>query len=151
MLSDRHTMLSFDSFTSDIIPIDNGIVQGETASMILYLIYRHGLINILQGPHEDGGAYVNDTFIAIANTFNECDNMLNNMLNKQSVWSSLHNSVAEITKFQCLHLTSHKNIERADFIHTQTHQHIACIPLVHLLEVHIDQELHWHSHVQHAI
>ena len=84
MLRDRKTMLSFDSFTSLDISIDNSISQRDSTSMILYLIYSHGLINILQGLYEDGGAYINDTFfMAITNTFEECDDKLDDMLYKQ--------------------------------------------------------------------
>jgi len=61
MLKDRCTTLTFDDYTFENIPIDNGIGQGETVS-ILYLIYSHGLVNIPQGQNEDGGAYVDDTF-----------------------------------------------------------------------------------------
>ena len=106
MLKDRKTTLSFDDFTSLRFDIDNGIGQGETASMILYLIYSYGLVAIPQGTDEDGGAYVDDNFfMAIADTFEECDMLLNDMLDKQSAWSTAHNSQAEISKFQCLRLT----------------------------------------------
>jgi len=106
MLNERTTRLSFNDFTSHDINIDNGIGQGETASMILYLIYSYGLINILQGPNKAGGAYVDDTFfMAIADTFDECDVLLNYMLDKPRDWSATHDSQAEISKFQCLWLT----------------------------------------------
>ena len=41
MLTDRHTRLKFDGFTSNWANIDNGIVQGDPLSMLL-------LISILQ-------------------------------------------------------------------------------------------------------
>ena len=37
MLTNRHTRLRFDGFTSDLIAIDNSIVQGNPLSMLLYL------------------------------------------------------------------------------------------------------------------
>ena len=46
LLRDRKTMLSFADFTLESINIDNGIGQGETGSMILYLIYSYGLVAI---------------------------------------------------------------------------------------------------------
>jgi hypothetical protein len=152
MLKDRKTTLSFDDFTTALIDIDNGIGQGETASMILYLIYSYGLVAIPQGINEDGGAYVDDNFfVAIANTFEECDDLLNNMLNKQKDWSAAHNSRAEISKFQCLRLTRRKNVTRTDFIHRQAQQVITCVKDARLLGVQIDQELRWHQHVQQAV
>jgi len=54
----------------------------------------------------DGGAYVDDNFFwAACDMFKECNMKLNDMLNKQEVWSPTHNSKAEVTKFKCLHLT----------------------------------------------
>jgi hypothetical protein len=106
MLKNRKTTLSFDDFSSSLIDIDNGIGQGETASMILYLIYSHGLVAIPQGNNEDGGAYIDDNFfVAIEDTFEKCDIVLNNMLDQQNIWSAAHNSRAELSKFQCLRLT----------------------------------------------
>jgi hypothetical protein len=63
LLSDCSTHLKFDDFISSVMEIDNGISQGEPGSMILYLIYSKGLACILQGPNEDGGAYVDNNFI----------------------------------------------------------------------------------------
>jgi hypothetical protein len=151
LLKDRKTKLSFDDYVSELIDIDNGIGQGEPGSMILYLIYNYGLISIPQGPQENGGGYVDDTFfMAIADTFEECDQILNGMLDKQERWSRSHNSNAEISKFQCLRLTRKKNIERADF-HRTTGQTIACVKTAKLLGVQLDQELRWHPQVTQAV
>ena len=107
MLKDRKTMLSSDDFTSLPFNIDNGIGQGETASMIFDLIYSYSLVAVPQGTDKDGGAYMDDNFImAIADTFEECNTMLNNILDKQSAWSVAYNSQAEISKFQCQGTTS---------------------------------------------
>ena len=52
MLCRCHTVLTFD------IPIDNGIGQGESSSMLLYLIYSHTLVAIPSSLGGDGGALV---------------------------------------------------------------------------------------------
>ena len=44
MLTNQHTRLRFDGFTSDLVAIDNGIVQGNPLSMLLYLFYNADLI-----------------------------------------------------------------------------------------------------------
>ena len=120
--------------------------------MILYLIYSYGLVAIPWGTDEDNGAYVDDNFyMAIANTFEECHTKLNNMVDKQSAWSTAHNSQAKISKLQCLRLTRHKGIARADFVHRQTSHVIHCVGEAWLLGVQIDQELCWHQHAQQAI
>ncbi|KIK32792.1 hypothetical protein CY34DRAFT_40737, partial [Suillus luteus UH-Slu-Lm8-n1] len=46
VLTNRKTQLKFDDFTSDWIPIDNGIGQGDPLSMILYIIYSSDLVDI---------------------------------------------------------------------------------------------------------
>jgi hypothetical protein len=152
MLKNRKTTLSFDDFSSPLFDIDNRIGQGETASMILYLIYSYGLVAIPQGNKEDGGAYVDDNFfVAIADTFEDCDKILNDMLDKQNTWLAAHNSRAELSKFQCLRLTRRKDVTRTNFTHRQTQHTIECVPEARLLGVQIDQELRWHQHVQQAV
>ena len=106
ILRDWHTRLTFDGYTSELLPINNGISQGEPSSMILYLIYSYALVNIPQTESGNGGAYVDDTFLwAACDTFQECDTRINAMLDKQDAWSAAHNSKAETSKFQCLRLT----------------------------------------------
>ena len=47
-------------------------------AIILYFIYSYGLVDILKGHNKDGGAYIDgNLFIAIADTFTECDVLLN--------------------------------------------------------------------------
>ncbi|OJA13662.1 hypothetical protein AZE42_13373 [Rhizopogon vesiculosus] len=46
LLTNRKTQLRFDGFTSDWIPIDNGIGQGDPLSMILYIIYSSDLVEV---------------------------------------------------------------------------------------------------------
>ena len=116
VLSDRHTMLSFDGHTSETFEVDNGIGQGEPSSMILYLIYSHALVGILPTCGGDGGAYVDDNFFTtFGSTFKECDKKINQMLDKQDVWSAAHNSHAELSKFRCVCFTRCTNMPRPDF------------------------------------
>ena len=44
LLTNRHSRLKFDRFTSDWVDVDNGIVQGDPLSMILYLFYNSDLL-----------------------------------------------------------------------------------------------------------
>jgi hypothetical protein len=100
LLSDRRTCLKFDDFISSIILIDNGIGQGETGSMLLYLIYSEGLVHIPQGPDKDRGAYVDNNFIlATGDTYDECDSRINAMMDKQERWAVAHNSTAKLSKY----------------------------------------------------
>ena len=149
MLKDRYTTLSFNDYSSNPIPIDNGIGQGETAYMILYLIYSHRL-----------SEWVSQRWWHLCWWYLLCGNSrhvwrmwcnTNKMLDKQDQWSAVHNSKAELTKFQCLSPTHCKDLCRNNFIHERAQKSIACVPLMHMLGVHIDQELKLHPHVQQAV
>jgi len=86
-----------------LFSVDNGIGQGETSLMLLYLIYSYGLVAIPNCVNEDGGAYVDDNFfLATVDSFKQSDITLNRMLNRADEWFIAHNSQAEITKFKCL-------------------------------------------------
>ncbi|KIK41503.1 hypothetical protein CY34DRAFT_39045, partial [Suillus luteus UH-Slu-Lm8-n1] len=50
VLSNRHMQLKFDGYTSEWLPITNGIGQGDPLSMILYIIYSSGLVDVVK-PH----------------------------------------------------------------------------------------------------
>jgi hypothetical protein len=50
VLTDRQTQLKFDGFTSEWFLVTNGIGQGDPLSMILYIIYSSGLVDIAK-PH----------------------------------------------------------------------------------------------------
>ncbi|KIJ22827.1 hypothetical protein M422DRAFT_276688 [Sphaerobolus stellatus SS14] len=151
LLTDRSTRLRFDDYTSGILPIDNGIGQGEPGSMLLYLIYNHLLVSIPEGHDQNGGAYIDDAFfMATADSFNECDIILNNMLDKQEVWSRTHNSKAEVSKFQCLRLTRKTGLIRENFKRT-TGELIQCVPVAKLLGVLLDENLRWHPQASAAV
>ena len=59
LLTNRHTWLKFDGYTSDWINVDNGIVQGDPLSMILYLFYNSDLLEDV-GKLETKVGYVDD-------------------------------------------------------------------------------------------
>ncbi|KIJ35030.1 hypothetical protein M422DRAFT_262768 [Sphaerobolus stellatus SS14] len=124
---------------------------GETGPMFLYLIYNHLLVSIPKGPNQNGGAYVDDTFfMAIADTFEECDTILNGMLDKQEMWSRTHNSNAEVSKFQCLRLTQKTGLTRTDF-KRPTGEIIKCVQVAKLLGVLLDENLQWHPQPTSAV
>ena len=152
VLDNCHTVLFFDGYVSEAINVDNSIGQGEPSSMILYLIYSHALVGIPPTCGGDGGAYVDDNFFtAIGDTFEECDTKINQMLDKQEIWSAAHNSHAELSKFRCVRFTRRTNLPQPDFQRTGSNIAIKCSASARLLGVEVDQELRWHHHTQLAI
>ena len=80
-MSDRSTVLKFDDYTSQPIPIDNGIGQGDPPSMPYYTIFDSGLIEVAKGPKERAVAFVDDVvYLAIGSTFEETHTTLRSML-----------------------------------------------------------------------
>ena len=94
-VTDRCTQLKFDSFTSDWIGVDNGIVQGDLLSMILYLFYNADLLEDM-GKMETKVGYVDDVnFFAEGRTFDAAYAKLSDMMTREGGgqdWSKLHNS-----------------------------------------------------------
>jgi len=101
LLTNRHTWLKFDGFTSDWIDINNGIVQGDPLSMILYLFYNSYLLEDI-GKMETKVGYIDDVnFYAEGCTFDAAYVKLSDMMTLEGGsqdWSKLHNSKFEMSK-----------------------------------------------------
>ena len=100
LLTNRHMWLKFDGFTLDWIDVNNGIVQGDPLSMILYLFYNADLLEDV-GKMETKVGYVDDVnFFAEGHTFNTAYVKLSDMMTREGggqYWSKLHNSKFEIS------------------------------------------------------
>ena len=101
MLTNRRTRLKFDGFTSDWVGVDNGIVQGDPLSMILYLFYNADLIDGAK-KGEAKIAYVdNANYYAEGIDFEEAYEKLRDMMTREGGgqdWSRWHNSKFEMSK-----------------------------------------------------
>ena len=101
MLMDCCTRLKFDGYISEWVDVNNGIVQGDPLSMILYLFYNADLIADIK-KDEAKIAYVDDAnFYTEAHTFHEAYNKLHNMMVREGGgqdWSRCHNSQFEASK-----------------------------------------------------
>ena len=101
MLTNRQTRLKFDGFTSNWVGVNNGIVQGDSLSMILYLFYNTDLID----GAKKGDAkivYVDDAnYYAKGVDFKEAYEKLRDMMTREGGgqdWSCWHNSKFETSK-----------------------------------------------------
>ena len=101
LLTDRRMRLKFDGFTLEWINVDNGIVQGDPLSMILYLFYNADLLEDV-GKMETKVGYVDDVnFYAEGHTFDAAYAKLSDMMTQEGGgqdWSKLHNSKFEMSK-----------------------------------------------------
>jgi hypothetical protein len=96
LLKDRRTKLRFDDYLSDWINIENGIGQGDPASMVLYLFYNADLLEIIETDDQIAVAFVDDVSLAIeARTISEGNRQARHLMQKPGggyEWSRDHNS-----------------------------------------------------------
>ena len=104
ILTGRKTRLLFDNYLSSFIPITNGNNQGCPLSMIFYVFYNAGLLEISppNAPNEKQFSFVDDVaLLAIGNTFGETYDKLTNMMSRPNSafsWSETHNSQFKLSK-----------------------------------------------------
>ena len=66
-LDGRKTMVLFNDYKSDIFDIKEGIDQGDTQSLITWIIYNHQILNIFRKANKETGfLFVDDTAILVA-------------------------------------------------------------------------------------
>ena len=162
MLTNRCTRLKFDSFTSDWIDIDNGIVQGDPLLMLLYPFYNADLIAL---PNKDEVmiAYVDDAcYYVEGSDFGKTHDKLPDMMCREQggfKWSELHNSHFEPSKMALVGFSrKHKpdlqrhsklapepqpslQLRSATIKPSPTHKYLGII---------FDQELWWREQTEHA-
>ena len=102
MLMGRQNRLKFNDYLSEWFQLDNGIMQGDPLSMILYLFYNADLLDIGCGQHEICLGYVDDlVLVAMVGNFTDTHRLLNSMITwpeGASNWSTSHNSKFEASK-----------------------------------------------------
>ena len=102
MLTGRKTHLNFDDYTSDWFPLDNGIGQGDPLSMLLYLFYNTGILDVVKGPDKLSLGYVDDIALVVtAKMFAQTHRLISHMMlwpKGGFYWSKLHNSNFKTSK-----------------------------------------------------
>ena len=116
MLANRRNRLKFDDYESDWFTLDNGIVQGDPLSMLLYLFYNADMLDVPSGNREDCLGYVdNIALTAEVKTFNDAHQMLQDMINREGgakEWATQHNSKFEATKSVLIDFSRNRQLER---------------------------------------
>jgi ribonuclease HI/exonuclease III len=146
MLTNRETRLRFDDHTSDAIPINNGIGQGDPLSMGLYQYYNADLLSVPTEANQLAIAYVDDAIIfASGNTFEDTHRDLVDMMTKENgviEWSLDHNSPLEFTKLALIDFSHHsKRLPRPPLI--LPHGTVEPQASAKYLGVYLDQHLNW--------
>ena len=153
MLTGRRNRLKFDDYTSEWFNLDNGIVQGNPLSMVLYLFYNADMIDIPRGRSEMCLGYVDDTaLVAAASSFTGTHRILKSMMvhrNGGYDWSVAHNSKFEASKSVLIDFSRNKNLDRPHM----TLRGTAITPQTShkFLGVMLDQELRWREQADYAL
>ena len=153
MLTGHRNQLIFDNYLSYWFELDNGIIQGDPLSMLLYLFYDADMLDIAQGQQEACLGYVDDmALVAMADTFRKVYRILGKMMAKSwggYVWLRAHNSRFEMSKSVLLDFSRAKHTEQPKM--TLQGVIISLKALHKFLGVMLDQELWWHQQVDYAI
>jgi hypothetical protein len=145
-LDGRTTCLAFDDYESEQMPVRNGIDQGCPLSVIFYLLYNSGLVQV---PKKKGKelciAYIDDvTYLTWGDDLTETHATLQDMMNRPGgalEWSARHFSEFELDKTACIDFSRTKGIQRPIL---DIGQHKISPTRAHtLLGVCLDQELRW--------
>jgi hypothetical protein len=98
-----------DDFFSELIHIFNGIGQGDSLSMILYILYNADLLEIGHPPEEEALGFVDDALVMVERkTFEDNVNTLTDSMTREGggfTWSDGHNSVFTLDKLAVTHFT----------------------------------------------
>ena len=110
LLKGRTTQLKFDDYTSALIPIDNGVGQGDLVSLPSFNFYNADLLELTNALQALG--YVDDMIVmAVGKDFEETTQAIHNHMEGENgafKWSADHNSRFEISKLAVMHLGQKK-------------------------------------------
>jgi ribonuclease HI len=149
-LADRSTVISFDTFKSEVYQTTTGIPQGSPLSPILYLYYNADLIETCnREPNALATGYIDDiAILRWGSSTKEACNGLEKAMQRAIVWAKRHASVFASSKFQLTHHTRRRQVADVD-CHVQVEQTV-----IHpsesskYLGVTLDTALNWKQHIQ---
>ena len=160
MLTGRKTKISFDDFTSDFIPINNGNNQGCPLSMIFYTFYNAGLLELSPPGSQNEGQYgfVDDvSLLATGTDFDETHRGLMDMMGRPGGafdWSENHHSQFELSKLALMDFSPKPYQELTLTIsHPRTNRSttIRSVQTYRFLGVLFDPKLKWTAQTERAI
>jgi ribonuclease HI len=154
MLREQVTTLKFDGYTSDHIPINNGIGQGDPLSMVMYQFYNTDLIDIPKHPEEDAEAYVDDTFmLASGKDFPSAHRKLVTMMTRDGGvedWSKTHSSPLEYSKLVLINFAHSSKSKENPALHLPS-RIVQPANSAKYLGVYFDRNLNWKVHQAYTV
>lgn len=131
-LSDRVTSIWSNKFTSAELPISCGIPQGSPLSPILFLFYNADLLekwsSVAQGLSIN--AFIDDTTLcAISPSTEENCKLLASAHDKCLDWVRTHGAVFAPSKYQLIHLSRKKSINKLTLATIDPKVRLSCLVL----------------------
>lgn len=149
-LSNRSTVLNFDSYTSEVCHTTTGIPQGSPLSPILYLYYNADLIDLCnQEPNTLAVGYIDDVGILHwGRSTEETCNGLEGTMQKANAWARQHASVFAVDKFQLTHHTRKRQMKEMNKGVQIENTSVEAAPNSKYLGVTFDPKLQWKKHIE---
>ena len=115
-LTDRSTVISFDTFKSEVYQTTTGIPQGSPLSPIMYLYYNADLIETCnREPNTLATGYIDDiAILRWGSSIKETCNGLEKAMQRAMIWARKHASVFAPSKFQLTHHTRRRQVADVD-------------------------------------
>ena len=150
-LSDRVTSIRSNKFTSAELPISCGIPQGSPLSPILSLFYNADLLekckSVAQGLSVN--AFIDDTTLfAIRSSSEKNGKLLASAHDKCLDWARTHGVVFAPSKYQLIHLSRKKSINKLATIDLGFQQTVSPKSTAKLLGIILDLQLTWEPQVE---
>ena len=111
---DRRQELTFNTITSDCIPVKSGIGQGTIVGPLIFLLYINDIVRSLPDVHIN--MYADDCILyATGNTWNQVHARLQRGLLGFDEWCLNNSMVLNIAKSKCLIIGSRNKLSKIDY------------------------------------
>jgi hypothetical protein len=147
-LTDRTTTLVLGTYEDRVRSTTSGIPQGSTLSPILFLFFASTLLPQLNAGATTAIGFVDDTNILTFSRSTEANcRVLERANEKCMAWASTHGATFAPEKYQLMHFTRRpKKFNMQATVRIPEFQN-GPVPVMRLLEIHLDSKLKWGSHV----
>ncbi len=155
-LAERSTMLTFDDYTSDCVPVPTGVLQGSPLSVILYLIYSPGLLEVssmvLENKDKILGFIEDMAMIVVSKTIEENLGKLQKLGLDRLEWAQESESKFDMDKYQLVHHTRCSDPPQAQSLPLRlAGKMIKPKESAKYLGIHIDKKLNFKSHIEYTV
>lgn len=147
-LKDRTSTIRIDDYTSQELPVTNGIPQGSPLSPILFLFYNYELIEKCNRRAQGMAVgFVDDVNIVVWGKTTEGNCRVLEHIHKDCAdWAKRHGAVFNPTKYQLIHLSTATKRHNMSASIKINEVETSPTPQIKVLGLYIDSKLTWAPH-----